>query len=153
MISFSRRNVEERIMHWRLKRFCLKHQWNHNNTSVSPSQSWGSWVELISHNISKQTLFASLTHTTASNWLPGVLRLKCSIEASCTLMIMRFGDKLHYILHILAEPIQCHELGMQHCSNKQRRAQRLKKNKGKRNILYGTLKQKVFVFGLVLWIH
>lgn len=61
------RNVEGRIMQER--------QWNHNNTSVSPSPSWGSWVELISHNISKQTLLASLTHTTVPNWLPGVLRL------------------------------------------------------------------------------
>lgn len=70
-----RRNVEERIMQPRLKRFRLERQWNHNNTSVSPSPSWGSWIELISHNISKQTLLAWLTHTTLPNWLPGVLRL------------------------------------------------------------------------------
>lgn len=69
------RNVEERIMQQRLKRFRLERQRNHNNTSVSPSTSWGSWVELISHNISKQTLLAWLTRTTAPNWLPGVLRL------------------------------------------------------------------------------
>ena len=49
--------------------------WNHNNTSVSRFPSWGSWVELISHNISKQTVLASLTHTAGPNWVPGVLRL------------------------------------------------------------------------------
>lgn len=40
---------------------------NRNNASVSPSPSWGSKVELISHNISKQTLLASLTHTPVFN--------------------------------------------------------------------------------------
>lgn len=70
-VFFSWENVERRTQ-WRLKKIL---QWNHNNTSLSPSLSCGSWVELISHNISKQSLLAWLTYTTAPNWLPGVLRL------------------------------------------------------------------------------
>lgn len=93
-----------------------------------PSPSWGSRVELISHNISKKTLFASLTHTQQALidcqefWAFNTAKRQA---VPWWLWVLGAGGEwggrgiLHHIVHIFAEPIPCHKLRMQRYLNKQ----------------------------------
>lgn len=89
-----------------------------------PSPSWGSRVELISHNISKKTLLASLTHTQQALidcqefWAFNAAKRQ-AVPWWLWVLGAGGGGILHHIVHIFAEPIPCHELRMQRYWNKQ----------------------------------